>query len=390
MPVFAGTPESQVQAVSRTDSLDPATTCRGVTSNGRPCRRGLAESSPSSSPSKHKGRQSTDASAHYCWQHKDQAAPVPSAAPNAKPTTSQMQPRSSIDTLMDRLGVMDINDHQTDPPKFRLRKKKQKKRTLCCCFEVIEEEEPLPPRPVHHSPSRPGRAERPQSMQQVSSYPPVGRPPQQAKRNPNKPSDWVPSTLSPETSSVLLAELEKPLSDADEPGYIYIFWVTPSESSKSMPPPSDVGSKLFSKHDHRGNEALQRARDLNVLSSKPTDSHPGTLRLKIGRANNVQRRLNEWTRQCSSHLTLIRYYPYTPSSPSANTAALEAGRKVPYVHRVERLIHLELGDIKMRDMGKCEECGRQHQEWFELAAEKEAIRRVDECIRRWVKWAEMQ
>jgi hypothetical protein len=69
---------------------------------------------------------------------------------------------------------------------------------------------------------------------------------------------------------------------------------------------------------------------------------------------------------------------------------LEPGRKVPHVHRVERLIHLELGDVRVRDLGRCEECGKEHREWFEVSAEKQALKRVDECIRRWVEWAESQ
>lgn len=58
------------------------------------------------------------------------------------------------------------------------------------------------------------------------------------------------------------------------------------------------------------------------------------------------------------------------------------------MHRVERLIHLELGDLRVRDLGQCPECGKEHREWFEVEAEKESLRRVDECIRRWVSWAE--
>jgi hypothetical protein len=63
---------------------------------------------------------------------------------------------------------------------------------------------------------------------------------------------------------------------------------------------------------------------------------------------------------------------------------------VPHVHRVERLIHLELADIRARDLGACPECGKEHREWFEVAAERTALKRVDECIRRWVRWAQSQ
>ncbi|OJI88998.1 hypothetical protein ASPTUDRAFT_60784 [Aspergillus tubingensis CBS 134.48] len=201
---------------------------------------------------------------------------------------------------------------------------------------------------------------------------------------------WIPSGLAPETTSNLTAELAKPISEADEPGYIYMFWMTPSTSDSKELPSSEVASNLMPPtsspgRDRRVSDAIRTARDLNALASAPTHDSPGTLRLKIGRANNVQRRLNEWSRQCGHHLTLIRYYPYTPSTP---TATLVPGRKVPHVHRVERLIHLELGDVRIRDLGKCPDCGREHREWFEITAEKSSLKRVDDCIRRWVKWAE--
>ncbi|RHZ48610.1 uncharacterized protein CDV56_104598 [Aspergillus thermomutatus] len=427
MPHIANTPES---VLSRSDSLDPATTCRGVTANGRPCRRALAAFT---------GPQKDTASASmYCWQHKDQAVPVP-ASNNPRSTRPSQnprpKPRTSIDTLMDRLGVLEINDPQEKPAQYRRRK--PKKRTVCCCFEIAEEvEDERPPRPVKVSTTANTADARPsRPMQQVSSSsypgrptPPAQKPSSQSTLLPPRPTShrpslqsspasssshtttllaWIPPTLTPQTTSCLLTELAKPISEADEPGYIYMFWVTPS-NSMSSPPPAEVARSLVpeahrSAHTHRVSDALQTAREMNALTSKPTSQASGTIRLKIGRTSNVQRRLNEWSRQCSHHLTLIRYYPYTPSTPSPSPgrlqsegnrgnsyASLEPGRKVPHVHRVERLIHLELGDVRVRDLGRCEECGKEHREWFEVAAEKQALKRVDECIRRWVEWAESQ
>jgi hypothetical protein len=66
---------------------------------------------------------------------------------------------------------------------------------------------------------------------------------------------------------------------------------------------------------------------------------------------------------------------------------LTSGRKVQHVHRVERLIHIELADLRVLDLGPCAECGKEHREWFEIEACKDALRRVDECVRRWVAWA---
>jgi hypothetical protein len=226
--------------------------------------------------------------------------------------------------------------------------------------------------------------------------------------------------LDPQTTSILLTELAKPISDADEEGYIYMFWVTPPKSTPrgsdpsgpAQPPvPRDIASSLLPQSHHKDDtlrppaqprsvsDAIRAARDLNALTKNPTSTSPGTLRLKIGRANNVHRRLVEWTRQCSHDLTLIRYYPYTPSSSTSSSparvppsrtpaAALVPGGKVPHVHRVERLIHLELANLRVRDLGQCTECGKEHREWFEVEAQKDALRKVDECIRRWISWGE--
>ncbi|KAI9040644.1 uncharacterized protein KD926_007860 [Aspergillus affinis] len=423
MPHIANTPES---LLPRTDSLNPSTTCRGTTNSGKPCRRPLTTSPDSPPPAK---LAKSDPSVLFCWQHKDQAASVlqeataAAAAPNGTNPSAQANPRTSIDTLMERLGVMDLNGGDGSKPHRRRtqkqKKKKKTRRTICCCFEVIEEEDlPVPARPVQSPPSQP--APQPQ-MTQVST-PPVDR-----ARQKDPIMKWIPPTLSDQTTTVLASELEKPISDADEPGYIYMFWMTPTDGtnnngnemtrSGSGGPPTraptrELASSLLapetgsSRHQNprRISDALQTAREMNSLTTNPTETSPGTLRLKIGRANNVQRRLNEWSRQCSHELTLIRYYPYTPSTPSpspspsparhgaagrhASPGGLQAGRKVPHVHRVERLIHLELADVKARDLGKCPDCGKEHREWFEVPADKASLKRVDDCIRRWVEWAE--
>jgi len=128
------------------------------------------------------------------------------------------------------------------------------------------------------------------------------------------------------------------------------------------------------------------------------DTASNTILLKIGRANNVHRRMNEWSRQCGYRLSLVRYYPYVPSTPSPTPSPQtspaqsrrhsSAGgvRKVPHAMRVERLIHLELGE--QRVVKKCEACGKDHREWFEVEASKEGVRKVDEVVKRWVDWAE--
>ena len=222
-------------------------------------------------------------------------------------------------------------------------------------------------------------------------------------------------TASPQTASALLAELAKPISAQDEAGYIYMFWLTPE--SKSTTPPADAARSLLTPPSPAARPAGRR-RPSDVIaaftsasppSSSSSKAAPGssrgpspgkkpltgspaggdkkkTLLLKIGRANNVQRRLNEWTRQCGYDLSLIRYYPYIPSG----SAAAAAPRKMPHSHRVERLIHIELAGRGQRvsDHRKCATCGREHREWFEVEATRDAIASVDEVIRRWSEWDE--
>lgn len=445
MPQISNTPES---VLPRSDSRNPATTCRGITTQGRPCRRALASSttpSPASTPQKKGARNGvSDMASLYCWQHKDQ---VGSSNTAFQDTITPVKPRTSIDTLMDRLGVLEINDK---PPRKRPQKQrtsqsgfseKRRPRRTFCCFEIVDDDQdhrpsaPVP-RPVHTRPSqgqwqRPISNPRPQQIrvsstgQQVSvphtptrPSPPNNRHSSSSSHTPSLLS-WIPKTLSPQTTSVLLTELAKPISNADDEGYIYMFWVTPQSTAKDAQPPlpRDIASSILPSvpQAHESlrppaqprsvSDALRAARDLNALTTNPTSTSPGSIRLKIGRTINVHRRLAEWTRQCSHDLTLIRYYPYTPSSASSSparvpasrqrassnaspAASLPPGRKVPHVHRVERLIHLELADLRVRDLGRCDECGKEHREWFEVEAAKEALRRVDECVRRWVSWGE--
>ncbi|KAJ5495178.1 hypothetical protein N7539_000294 [Penicillium diatomitis] len=422
MPRIHNTPES---ALSRADSKDHATTCRGLTTQGRPCRRALASSatpSPASTPHKWNARQdATDISDLYCWQHKDQAQ---SAVPTLNDHSSPVKPRTSIDTLMDRLGVLDIQDKPSRKAQPSRKKpgrpqrpvEKRRPRRTFCCFEIVDDnEDHRPAAPVPRpAPTRPQQKVRPSPAQtlQRPNPPYHGRHSSSSSQTPALLS-WIPKDLPPQTTSVLLAELAKPISTADDQGYIYMFWITPQKTTRDTQPPvpRDVAASIMptSHSNDRGglrppaqdrsiSDALRAARDLDVLTTKPSNSSPGTIRLKIGRTSNVHRRLAEWTRQCSYDLTLIRYYPYTPSSPCPSPARKNSavssetlsqpGRKVPHVHRVERLIHLELDDLRLRDLGRCEECGKEHREWFEVEAAKDALRRVDDCVRRWISWAE--
>ncbi|KAL8784195.1 MAG: hypothetical protein Q9195_009142 [Heterodermia aff. obscurata] len=465
MPFIPNTPES---LLPRSDSKNPATTCKGITESGRPCRRSLAFS-PTSSPlpklnrrtkngvlavlpgdSEHEG-----AAAFFCWQHKDQAATLQSSegsAPghrNGKATTLlPLTERTSIDTLVDRLGVLDVQDEQESgrrkrtkrasrpirketlpknwqevqgplmalphegnsssrPPPRAKRRRPGFWESLCCVNPAYDSTPPPRVRPQKKSDPtsttttvptsvRPSVAQTPTTPQRpsVGSPPPLTPPipfPNRTRRTSSHTQTLlalIPPALSPQTTSALLSELAKPVSPHDEEGWIYIFWLTPNDSTATDP---------------NAVTAL-----LNAPQSPPgrrTSSVGKTILLKIGRASNVQRRMNEWTRQCGYELSLVRFYPYLPSisplpspsrashsrtaresSPQTPGGMAVAPHKVPHAHKVERLIHLELAEQRVKK--SCAACGKEHREWFEVVGSREGVKAVDEVVRRWVGWAE--
>lgn len=264
-----------------------------------------------------------------------------------------------------------------------------------------------PPR----TPERPRQSSTSQSRQSLSPLHTPNRPSLQGTPNSSSSQtqsllSLIPPTLSPQTTAALLSELAKPISDSDTPGYIYIFLGASGNSSLPTECPSAeaVTSALATpKRPSCDRSVSDIFRPVQTpkpsASANPSDDGKRTIILKIGRTSNVHRRLNEWIRQCSLDLTLIRYYPYTSSSsssprpslsPGSNGAPLLPGRKAPHIHRVERLIHLELAERRAKGQGPCDTCGKEHRELFEVEANVAELRVVDECIRRWVEWSERQ
>ncbi|KAF2159904.1 hypothetical protein M409DRAFT_29714 [Zasmidium cellare ATCC 36951] len=505
MPNFPHTPEA---LLGRNDSKNPSSTCKGITSSGRPCRRALA------SPN---GKRKSNVSAlngvvalveedgrvqeadFYCWQHKDQAEEKIQQEVNKNRKARRkrsaelvpLQEMSSIDTLVQRLGIESVPEEQqnkrnsrperqpkpprrtettdfADPAKrpsrtsypvsptekhdatsARPSRKPAKKKpgfwaSLCCVasdkdddyVEIVRHrrrtEQAHRPSQVSASappPPRVSQASRPTSTPipartPLSPQTPTRPHQQRSSSNPqtNHLLSLIPQTCSPQTTSTLLAELIKPISPADEEGYIYIFWLTPQSKD---PPPESTARCLLSPPERRP-ETSRRISDVMTEFSYDGDddddfgetSRGGrakkvkTIMLKIGRANNITRRMNEWQRQCGYKLNLVRWYPYIPSNtpqPSPERKAnqplypdltqppppsssprrqSDVVRRVPYVKRVERLIHLEMAEKRvLRD---CRACGKEHREWFEVEASQEGVKGVDECVRRWVEWAERQ
>ncbi|MCJ1439776.1 MAG: hypothetical protein MMC23_000257 [Stictis urceolatum] len=496
----------------RSDSKNPATTCKGITSNGRSCRRSLAASpraspSPSGSPNPRGNRgvlavlsdvndAHEGAAAFYCWQHIDQAASLKQA--NGRADLLPLEERTSIDTLADRLGVLDVEDGQTKKSrKKRHRGEPVKRETLPQQWQNVSgplmslPEDPFNSRPASARPTKP-RHKRTQGDMHVSFFccmnsndtdhspaarprpsmsqaplaqprPSTSRPPAHLSSRPlptsqgydqrfspvqhqSRPSasttpshqvsqtqnllSLIPTTLPPATTSLLLSELAKPLTPADrEPGYIYIFCLSPNHSvngptSRGLYP--DLSSPNPQPSNGNSLPVLQRAltgrRTSDAIRSFATSSGDGTrgptlapaprnpsvktLMLKIGRAQNVSRRMTQWSQQCGHPIDLLRYYPYhSPSNPPYPLPASQRSRRssgqqvvglmaaggprqVPLVPRVERLIHVELAEKKVKR--SCEGCGREHREWFEIEATREGVRGVDEVVRRWVAWGERE
>jgi len=415
MPFIPHTPES---LVPRSDSKNPAATCRGLTSTGRPCRRAISKS-PQASPSPSSRR--LPSPEVFCWQHKEQAIPHASPSPN-RIQSATMQERTSIDTLVDRLGLLEVEARKEERRHRRKqvpgpdaekpyskteqsssRPKPQKPRPQqssdfgpCCCFGTADETKRAP-RPVPNKPTRKTTAPIPpkQRSKLASHNPPKDashRPP--IARDPSSQTaqllSLISPTASPQTTAHLLAELAKPVSEYDDEGFIYMFWLTPEDLPSE--PAAETASSLLASRPVPGKRRTSDVLNTFAANTQNATTNKKTILLKIGRAQNVQRRLNQWTRQCGYNLSLIRYYPYHPTTLSESDVnrVPRTPRRVPNAHKVERLIHIELSGKRAQGGGKCGVCGREHREWFEVEPSREGVRGVDEVVRRWVDWGEGQ
>lgn len=413
MPYIPHTPESLLQ---RSDSKNPETHCRGLSANGKPCRRPIGKS-PQASPSPSPRRKSTSSPGRtpspdaYCWQHKDQAAAHGGASPQGIQSATIKQ-RTSVDTLVDRLGLLEVEKRKhgkrrkpvpnseaeksrIDGPRLERQKPRPKPASnlgLFCCIGVADEGRPAP-RPATNSHGRRTTVSVPPKVVRASlSVPPKGHRPSIVRDTSSRTGEFlslIPTLASPQTTAQLLAELAKPVSELDNEGYIYMFWLTPESAPAA--PPSETASSLLAP-PLRPMPGQRRTSDVlkTFATTLPDSANKKTILLKIGRAQNVYRRLNQWTKQCGYNLSLIRYYPYHPTTLSESNVneVPRTPRKVPNANKIERLIHIELNGQRIVGDGKCKACGREHREWFEVDASRNGVKAVDDVIRRWVEWGE--
>lgn len=419
MPFVANTPES---LLARSDSKNAGSTCRGITSSGRPCRRAIAATKTSSlQPSNRASTPDPRDENLYCWQHKDQASLSARSSPGPRGTaTPILEQRSSIDTLADRLGLVDLQEKSKRKPRptngysaeykpskpSRPKPKPASSLTCCFCFSVPLEQVPQPrparpqPKPVQHT-SIPVPA---QKRHSVPKPQPGGgssrhRLSTTAQDSPSKNSyrsrkstasqtaqvkDLIPDSLDMATASALMTELSRPYNGSEEAGFIYMFWLTPATEPA---PPVDAARSLLAPPSPAATQRSRRASDIvSTFATSSAGTKSKTMVLKIGRAANVQRRMNQWQRQCGYEIELLRYYPYLNGADESSGIV---PHMTPHVQRVERLVHLELGGMGFKaKLGTCDACGREHREWFEVEATREGVKRVDNVIRRWVEWDE--
>ncbi|KAI9496205.1 meiotically up-regulated gene 113-domain-containing protein [Zychaea mexicana] len=150
---------------------------------------------------------------------------------------------------------------------------------------------------------------------------------------------WIDQSISKQNQTLLRQEMSKPLSENDEPGYIYAYMLT---------------------HGPR----------------VPTSRYAY---FKIGRTIDPHRRMYQVSQRCKYTPEIIELFPHLPPQKSSSLATLP---KCPISHRVERLIHLELSARFATAGFKCHECGTAHREWFRVPRlhEKGGLRMSDQNL----------
>ncbi|KAH9039174.1 hypothetical protein EDB84DRAFT_1267994 [Lactarius hengduanensis] len=174
-------------------------------------------------------------------------------------------------------------------------------------------------------------------------------------------SDWIPEYLQATTQNALRVEMQSARAPSDVEGYIYAFEILDPDERK-------------------------------------------LINLKVGRATNLNRRMNQWGKQCGSKEQVLRgFWPGGMGKEGVPMKGLvQAGPKGPWCHRLERLVHIELSDLAMfapyleagypnirakktnkggkRDVKKCPDCSTMHSEIFAFERATEEGQYEWECI----------
>lgn len=118
--------------------------------------------------------------------------------------------------------------------------------------------------------------------------------------------DWIPGYLQENTKTALRREMMAKRTAADEEGYIYTFEIRDPKNK-------------------------------------------GQIQLKVGRTKNLTKRIHEWSKQCGSKEQILRgWWPGVPDEErELLKGTVVAGDPGPWVHKLERLVHLELADLTL-------------------------------------------
>jgi hypothetical protein len=175
---------------------------------------------------------------------------------------------------------------------------------------------------------------------------------------------WIGNHIQPKHKTLIKQEIKRPLSDRDQPGYIYAYH----------------------------------------LEDGPRVSQMDYAYFKIGRTKDPHRRMYQVTHACNFIPKIIELFPSFPKTiddtPPLMSTNLETRieekekttteintdelPKCPISHRVERLIHLELASLYKQAGFKCDECGATHREWIRVDRRKHSNGRLMTDQELWV------
>jgi Meiotically up-regulated gene 113 len=122
--------------------------------------------------------------------------------------------------------------------------------------------------------------------------------------------------------------MQKARAASDVEGYIYTFEILGMGPFLTAESPSPACSS-------------------NLCSSRVDPTDKKIIHLKVGRATNLNRRMDQWGKQCGSKEQILRgFWPGGMDKSGVPMKGLvHAGPKGPWCHRVERLVHIELADL---------------------------------------------
>ncbi|KAI8141288.1 meiotically up-regulated gene 113-domain-containing protein [Fennellomyces sp. T-0311] len=150
---------------------------------------------------------------------------------------------------------------------------------------------------------------------------------------------WIDEKIRNGKKTKIRQEMSKPVSDNDEPGYIYAY----------------------------------------MLGKGPRVSTTRFAYFKIGRTIDPHRRMYQVTKLCKYTPEILEIFPHLPEELSSFTTL----PKCPISHRVERLIHLELSGRFPKAGFQCNECGTAHREWFRVPRVKGGVSMTNQEL--WLK-----